>query len=293
MAFKGLIPTWYRNQIRTWLQEDIPSFDYSGYVVGDTQEQAILYGKSEGVIAGVPFFEMVFEEVGCQVEWLEDEGKHFKPTGPGRAGALKVARVTGTARAIMMGERLALNIFCRAGGIAFQAKKASDIAKENNWQGRLAATRKTTPGFREVEKYAALVGGCDTHRFDLSSMIMLKDNAIVSCGSITAAVEKARQAGGFSIKIEVECGSEAEASEAIEAGADVIMLDNMSPEELKGTAARLKQAFADRRFLIEASGGITLETCAAYMCPSVDVISMGCIIQGVPHVDFSLKIVRD
>eukprot|EP01094_Clydonella_sp_ATCC50884_P025932 TRINITY_DN6988_c0_g1_i3.p2 TRINITY_DN6988_c0_g1~~TRINITY_DN6988_c0_g1_i3.p2 ORF type:complete len:193 (-),score=38.37 TRINITY_DN6988_c0_g1_i3:176-754(-) len=192
----------------------------------------------------------------------------------------------------MMGERLALNIFCRAGGIAFQAWKASEIVRAQNWHGRVAATRKTTPGFREIEKYAALVGGCDTHRFDLSSMIMLKDNAITSCGSITAAVKKARAAGGFSIKIEVECGSEGEAGEAIEAGADVVMLDNMTPEEMTAVAGRLRDTYKDRRFLIEASGGITLDTCAAYMSESVDVISMGCIIQGVPHVDFSLKIVK-
>jgi nicotinate-nucleotide pyrophosphorylase (carboxylating) len=216
-------------------QEDIPSFDYSGFVVGSKPEHAILYGKGEGVLAGVPFVNMVFEEVslqhyhthaqalmrvlqvGCSIEWFVEEGTHFAPTGPGRQGAVQIARVSGAANAIMMGERLALNILCRAVGIALRAYKAKSVADAHKWHGRVAATRKTTPGFRLVEKYAVLVGGCDAHRYvcntnvhrlcvsspttnrdrcrmDLSAMVMLKDNAIVSAGSIAKAVAKAKGA---------------------------------------------------------------------------------------------------
>jgi len=127
--------------------------------------------------------------------------------------------VTGPARKILLGERIALNLIARASGIATKAKRLTDKIKNAGWTNlRLAGTRKTTPGFRVVEKYALLVGGADTHRYDLSSMVMLKDNHIWSCGSITKAVEKARSVAGFSIKIEVECQSEGEAEEAINAG---------------------------------------------------------------------------
>lgn len=159
-----------------------------------------------------------------------------------------------------------------------------------------------------VEKYGVLVGGLDTHRMDLSAMVMLKDNHIWSSGSITKAVENARSVCGFALKIEVECQSEEEADEAIEAGADIIMLDNFTGEGLKVAAKNIKERWAAKgknHFLIESSGGITYETCATYFCEGnemndekellmyvidIDILSMSTITQGVPHIDFSLKI---
>lgn len=140
-----------------------------------------------------------------------------------------------------------------------------------------------------------LVGGVDSHRHDLSSMIMLKDNHIVACGgSITSAVHAARAVGGFSMKVEVECQSEEEASEAISAGADVVMLDNFTAEEIGATASRLKEKWkGERQFLIEVSGGLTEENIQnGYLTGDVDIVSTSSIHQGVGHVDFSLKVVR-
>ena len=140
-----------------------------------------------------------------------------------------------------------------------------------------------------------VVGGCDSHRYDLSTMVMLKDNHIWACGSITKAVEAARAVGSFAIKIEVECRTEAEAEEAIKAGADVIMLDNFTSEEVKTTARNLKEKYGGEGkapFLIEVSGGLTEENIKEYACEHVDILSTSSIHQGVPHVDFSLKIVR-
>lgn len=139
-----------------------------------------------------------------------------------------------------------------------------------------------------------LIGGCDPHRQDLSTMTMLKDNHIwASSNSITLAVHAAKAAGGFSIKVEVECQSEGEAAEAIEAGADVVMLDNFKGEEVKVVARRLKERFGrEGRFLIEVSGGLTEENVEGFVCADVDVISTSSIHQGVKHVDFSLKIVH-
>lgn len=159
-----------------------------------------------------------------------------------------------------------------------------------DWKGAIAGTRKVTPGsFRIVEKYGLIVGGCNTHRLDLSQMTMLKDNHIWSCGgNITRAVAHARSAAGFSQKIEVECQSLKEALEAAEAGADVVMLDNYSPDELKKEAKQLKERYP--HVIVEASGGITHDTMDQYVCDSVDIISRGDLTQGYACLDYSLKI---
>ncbi|KAI8890506.1 nicotinate-nucleotide diphosphorylase [Backusella circina FSU 941] len=289
--YAHLLATNYKTIITEYLAEDVPSFDYGGYVVGEDEKTAILYCKAEGVVAGIPFFDEVFKQLECKVEWKVKEGEYLNPQGK-----QEVARVTGKARNILLGERTALNIICRCSGIALRARLVSELQKEKGFKGVIAATRKTTPGFRLVEKYGVLVGGLDTHRMDLSSMVMLKDNHIWSSGSITKAVQNARSVCGFALKIEVECQSEEEADEAIAAGADIVMLDNFSGEELKLAAKSVKERWAAKgvnHFLIESSGGITYETCAGYFCPDIDVLSMSTITQGVPHVDFSLKIAKD
>lgn len=139
----------------------------------ETEETAFLLGKSKGVLAGVPFFTEVFTTVGCKVEWLLEEGAAVDPASVAN-GKVVVAKVTGPCRAILMGERTALNILTRASGIATQAKHAVELARALGWHGHVAGTRKTTPGFRIVEKYALLVAGASTHRHDLSQMVMLK-----------------------------------------------------------------------------------------------------------------------
>ena len=167
------------------------------------------------------------------------------------------------------------------------------LLREAGYNNILAGTRKTTPGFRLVEKYGMLIGGCDPHRQDLSTMTMLKDNHIWSAGSIAQAVTAAKAAGGFSVKIEVECQSIDEAHEAILSGTDVVMLDNFSPETVQSAAKELKEEWkGQRNFLVEVSGGLNEENVRAFAGPNVDIISTSSIHQGVPHVDFSLKIVQ-
>jgi len=170
------------------------------------------------------------------------------------------------------------------------------LLRTSGYTATLAGTRKTTPGFRLVEKYGMLVGGIDTHRHSLSTMTMLKDNHIVACGSIPSAIRSARVAGGFSIKIEVECQDEGEADQAIEAGADVVMLDNFDVREVGAVTRRLKERWgAERRFLVEVSGGLTEEGLRGVErggWDGVDVVSSSAVHQGVGHVDFSLKVVR-
>ena len=280
-----LNPSW-KAQIQQWLKDDVPGFDYGGFVVGETMRTARLLGKSPGVIAGVPFAAFVFAEMECEVEWLMGEGDVI--TAEMAASRVVVAKVTGKVRNVLLAERTALNIMARASGIATLTKKIVDSVRAVNWKGQVAATRKTTPGFGLIEKYAVLVGGGSTHRMNLASMVMLKDNHIWSTGSITESVVKAKRVVGFSTKIEVECSTLADAQEASAAGADVCMLDNFVGDALQEAASALKAEYP--HVVIEASGGITAETIATYVCDSVDVVSMGCLTQGYGFVDFSLKV---
>ena len=173
-----LHPIQVQKLVTSWLEEDTPNFDYGGFVVGEETERALLLCKSPGVLAGCPFFEEVFRQLGCEVTWSEREGADLEPVS-------QVAEVTGKVRHLLLGERVALNVMARASGIATLAKRLGQKSRACGWTGRVAGTRKTTPGFRMVEKYALLVGGVDTHRYDLSSMIMLKDNHIWTAGNIT------------------------------------------------------------------------------------------------------------
>ncbi|KAF7798886.1 hypothetical protein EIP86_010114 [Pleurotus ostreatoroseus] len=249
--FAHLLPPSWTTQVASWLQEDTPSFDYGGFVVGEAEREAWLLGKAPGVLAGVPFVEEVFRQVGCEIEWHLQEGASFEPVA-------HVATVRGKARHVLLGERVALNVLARCSGIATKSRRMLALARAAGYTGVVAGTRKTTPGFRLVEKYGMLVGGIDAHRHDLSSMIMLKDNHIWSHGSITTAIAEARKVGGFALLLEVEVSTEAEADEAIAAGADVVMLDNMAGAQLKEVAGRLRAKWAGRRkWLFESSGNIT------------------------------------
>lgn len=276
----------WKDEVVRWIQQDIPKFDVGGFVVGDGPHHAMLLGKSPGVLAGLPFASFVFEYFGLTVEWLRSEGHLI--TESEAAEKAPVAKVSGPTRCILMAERTALNILSRASGVATAARAAMDVARKHGWHGKVAGSRKTTPGFGIVEKYALLVGGADTHRMDLSNMVMLKDNHIWSAGSITKSVEKARLACGFATKIEVECTSDEDAREACAAGADIVMFDNYTGDEIKPAAAAIKAQWP--HVIIEASGGITQATMHTFFSPAVDIISQGSLTNGYDTLDFSLKV---
>lgn len=197
------------------------------------------------------------------MEWHALEGAFLSATKP-----IAVATVKGPSRNLLLGERVALNTLARCSGIATKSRRLLELVRKAGYSGILAGTRKTTPGFRLVEKYGMLVGGVDQHRYDLSSMIMLKDNHVWSKGSIIKAVHAAKSVGGFAIKVEVEVQSEEEADEAIAAGADIVMLDNFTGDGLKVAAASLKKRWAEkgRQVLLECSGGLTEQNVEGYLC---------------------------
>lgn len=279
--------------VREWVDADIPSFDVGALVVSkETMGRATLYMKSPGVFAGKPFFEAVFDSLGCTYEWSTEhstEGLHLDPSRLSADGRLALCTIHGPVVQILQGERTALNTLSRCSGVATTARSAVDRVRPI-WNGWVAGTRKTTPGsFRLVEKYGLLVGGASTHRIDLSQMVMIKDNHIAAAnGSISTAVQRARAAAGFSQKIEVECNSLAQARTAAEAGADIVMLDNFAPDQLRRDATLFKEEFP--HVLVEASGGITEETMEKYVCGAVDIISQGKLTHGYECIDYSLKI---
>ena len=191
--FGDLLPITFSDEIRGWLKADCPTTDIGGFVVGQGEETASLFMKSTGVVAGVPYAQAVFDEFKLSVEWFAKEGDFIAGSGSNK---VVVAKVRGPCKDILLAERTALNLMSRASGVATKTKSAVDIKEANNWHGYVAGTRKTTPGFGRVEKYALQVGGGATHRQDLSQMVMLKDNHIMASGSITNAVTKARSAAG-------------------------------------------------------------------------------------------------
>lgn len=274
-----------------WLKEDCPSFDIAGAVASAQCHkedviisQAYLFGKSEGILGGKPILDGIFSYLGCSVEWLVEEGCDIMPIQ-------HLATVTGKIKNVLAGERIALNIMARISGIATKSHRISAKIAINNMRTRLAGSRKTTPGFRLFEKYALLIGGCDPHRYDLSSCVMIKDNVVdLFRGHVALAVKAAKGICSFTTKVEIECRNGDEAQEALQSECDIIMLDNFGPESAIKTAREIK--IVSPQTIVEVSGGITEDNILSYCSDDVDYISMGSLTQDFKCVDFSLKFHR-
>jgi nicotinate-nucleotide pyrophosphorylase (carboxylating) len=198
-------------------------------------------------------------------------------------GAL-LATVRGPAHGVLAAERTALNFAQRLSGVATLAKRYADAVAGT--KARVVDTRKTTPGFRALEKAAVAAGGCGNHRFDLGSGILIKDNHIAACGSVRAAVEAAKARAPHPLRIEVEVTNLGELDQALAAGAEIVLLDNMAPAEVEIAAARAH----GRGVMVEVSGGITLATIADYARAGADLISVGALTHSAPAVDIGLDV---
>jgi len=185
---------------------------------------------------------------------------------------------------VLAAERTALNFAQRLSGVATLARRYADAVAGT--RARVVDTRKTTPGFRALEKAAVAAGGCGNHRFDLGSGILIKDNHIAACGSVRVAVEAAKARAPHPLRIEVEVGNLGELDEALAAGAEVVLLDNMSPAQVEVAAARAHGKGA----LVEVSGGITLATIGDYARAGADLISVGALTHSAPAVDIGLDV---
>lgn len=199
-----------------------------------------------------------------------------------RGALLLTAR--GPAHTVLAAERTALNFAQRLSGVATLAKRYADLVAGT--KAKVVDTRKTTPGFRVLEKAAVLAGGCGNHRFDLGSGVLIKDNHIAACGSVRAAVEAAKQRAPHPLRIEVEVTNLGELDQALAAAADVVLLDNMTVAQVEVAAARAHS----RNVLVEVSGGITLATIADYARAGADLISVGALTHSAPAVDIGLDV---
>ncbi len=263
-----------QSQIEAWLAEDLGHHDVTNDVPGETIGE--LVAKEAGVAAGFDAAVATYEYLGVEIEPTVETGERFEP-------GTTLVRCTGPAQAVLRGERVVVNVVAHAAGIATRTRAAVDAARTVDDAVRIACTRKTTPGLRGIEKRAVVAGGGDTHRLDLSHMVMIKDNHIAELG-LERAINHMRERVSFTTKIEVEVETPAAAATAAAAGADIVLLDNMDPATVTEAVAGLPE-----HTLAEASGGITIETVPDYAATGVDVISMGSLTHSAPSLDLSFR----
>lgn len=265
--------------VRHALHEDIGNGDITTLltVPRETEATALFVAKQDGVVAGLAVAEAAFRAVDPTLIFRENiaDGRHVAP-------GKEIAEVSGSAASILTAERVALNFLQRMSGIA--TLTARYVSLVSHTKARILDTRKTTPGLRRLEKYAVTVGGGFNHRFGLSDGILIKDNHIAAAGGVTAAVTSAKNGAPHTLKIECEVTNLEQLEEAIAAGADSVLLDNM-PLNL------LKQAveFCAGRVITEASGGVNEQTVAAVAETGVDLISVGALTHSAPALDISLQ----
>ena len=265
--------------IRMALQEDITSEDVSTNAVMPTEVKGTvdLIAKEDGIIAGLDVYARVFQilDEKTEIDFKCKDGDEVKK------GEL-MATLTGDIRVLLSGERVALNYLQRMSGIATYTRRVAKLLEGS--KVTLLDTRKTTPNCRVFEKYAVRVGGGCNHRYNLSDGVLLKDNHIGAAGSITKAITMAKEYAPFVRKIEIEVETLEQVKEAVEAGADIIMLDNMTPEVMKQAVELI-----DGRAQTECSGNITKENIARIREIGVDFVSSGALTHSAPILDISMK----
>lgn len=269
--------------IRAWLHEDVGSGDITTAttIPQGHESKAVIHAKEAGIVAGMPAAELVFT--------LVDPALSFKALVRDGQSVSKgdiLAEVEGSTHRILTGERLALNLLQRLSGIATKTRAFVDALE--GLPTRLVDTRKTTPGHRMLEKYAVRVGGGANHRFGLYDAVMIKDNHIKGAGGIAEAVSRSRSSIPHTMKIEVETESLVQVEEALAAGADIIMLDNMEPGLMKEAVRRIKAQ--SPHVMTEASGNVTLDTVRTIAATGVDVISVGRLTYSFNSLDISLDL---
>lgn len=279
-----LPPSWKSLYLPFWFQEDFPALDFAGALLGDGEASGQILFKSAQrcVLAGRPFVDGIFEHLHCRAQWMVEEGEWIQCPQA-------IATVTGPAANLLKAERLALNLLARAATLATRARITSDSKSS---AAKLAGTRKTTPGFRLVEKYALVVGGVDPHRFSCTDCIMLKDNHIDFLRQhhgidLETAIKQLKAIASFTSKVEVECRTIKDVEIAIASGANVVMLDNFIPSGAEMAALKA----LNTSVTIELSGGITRQNIHLYPDDESIVLSLGSLTHSPGELlDFSFKL---
>ena len=276
-----------RKALLNFLREDIGRGDITSNSVLKPNllaSSTILCKDSEqAVVAGLREVGIVFDLCKCSCTALVDEGSMVSRGN-------EVMRIKGRARDILKAERTALNLLMRMSGIATETKKFVEVVKKISKDIEIAGTRKTAPGLRSFDKKAIKIGGGRTHRNSLDEMVLIKDNHLVLTGSIGESISSAKKLVGNNIKVECEVTDLQSAIEAINFGADVIMLDNFSPHEVENATKVLKELGLRQKCLLEISGGISLANVSQFAKSNPDIISVGSLTHSVKSVDFSLEV---
>ncbi|MHA1965910.1 MAG: carboxylating nicotinate-nucleotide diphosphorylase [Candidatus Thorarchaeota archaeon] len=279
----GNLPPEAIEALKRFLEEDVRSGDLTtGLTVPvDTTALATIYAKERSVLAGIEEVVAIADFSGLTYEILAYEGNWVDPQQP-------VMRLKGSARTLLTVERVCLNIVQRMSGIATKVYNMVSEAREENQTVKIAATRKTTPGFRFFEKRAVVIGGGDPHRYALDDMVLIKNNHITAAGGVRAAVAAAREKVSFSKKISCEARTLQEVQEAIGAGADIILLDNFKPKDVGGLIDVLKADGTRDKVILEVSGGVDENNVRDYAKSGVDVLSSGALTHSYKSSDFNM-----
>ncbi len=282
MKFSNLPPEVIES-LKKFIEEDVRSGDLTTKltVPEDTTALATIYAKEKAVLAGIEEVAAIAEFSGLTYEVLAFEGNWVDPKQP-------IMRLSGSARTLLTIERVCLNIVQRMSGIATKVNNMVSVAREGNPHIKVAATRKTTPGFRFFEKRAVVVGGGDPHRYALDDMVLIKNNHITAAGGVRAAVTTARESVSFSKKISCEARTLQETEEAIDAGADIVLLDNFKPKDVRGVVEVLESKGLRDKVILEVSGGVNEENAKAYAESGVDVLSSGALTHSFKSSDFNM-----
>jgi nicotinate-nucleotide pyrophosphorylase (carboxylating) len=272
-------------KLRAMLTEDTGQGDITTSLIvpADARVEASVIAKQLGIVAGIEEAKVFLRSLGLEVEASVNDGKKV------RQGAV-LLRISGDARTLLAAERTLLNLLSRMSGIATTTRNLVEKLRKAKVKTRVACTRKTAPGLLYFDKKAVMIGGGDTHRLHLDDMILIKDNHITLAGSVEKAVEKARKQASFSKKIEVEVTRTEDVLSAVEAGADIVMLDNFSPKQIDKAIILLKREKYYGKVIVEASGGITAENIMRFASTGVDLVSLGEITESPKALDMSLEI---
>ncbi len=274
-------------ELENYLAEDLGLGDLTTEAVisEGARIEAEILAEASGILAGVTEASRIFLILDCKVKPLKKDGERV------RKGE-KILEIKGEASNILRGERVALNILMRMSGIATLTRQFVDVARKVNQQVKIASTRKTAPGLRLLDKKAVQLGGGDTHRMRLDDAILIKDNHLRIVGSVEKAVSRAKRNASFTKRIEVEVSNLADALQAVDAGADIIMLDNLTPKEVRKIVQALRAKKLRDRVTLEASGGINLDNVAEYAGTGADVLSVGALTHSAKALDMSLEVVK-
>jgi nicotinate-nucleotide pyrophosphorylase (carboxylating) len=272
-------------KLRQFLAEDAGEGDVTTSLLipaGATAE-AIVVARETGVIAGVEEAQILLESLGINAETALNDGSTAKK-------GQTIIKIRGDARTILTVERTLLNLVSRMSGIASATRNLVNLLQKNRINARVACTRKTAPGLLYFDKKAVEIGGGDTHRFHLDDMILIKDNHLALANSMEEAMRKAKENASFSKKIEVEITKSEDVLSAIKAGADIVMLDNFSPRQIRKTIELMKRNGCYKKVLLEASGGITSRNFIDFASTGVDILSLGELTQSSKALNVSLEI---